>query len=62
MVYIGYILAISLGKLEVNLKQFVIFSVLFVFVQVFHDDYLRERLNASGKDNAIGCLKRVWTK
>ena len=62
MVYIAYILAVSLGKLHTNLRQFIIFSVLFYVAQIFHDDYLRDRLNASGKDNAIGWLKRIWTK
>ena len=62
MVYIAYIVAVSLGRLQTNLRQFLILSAIFVLAQVFHDDYLRERLNASSKDNAIGWLKRIWTK
>ena len=62
MVYIAYILTVSLGKLQTNPRQFIIFSAEFYMAQIFDDDYLRERLNASGKDNAIGWLKRIWTK
>ncbi len=45
MVYIGYILLASLGKIDTSIFEFIWASVIFILIEVFHNDYLRIRLN-----------------
>ena len=45
MAFIAYVLLGALGKIATNMCQFIVVSVVFLFVQIAHDDYLRIRLN-----------------
>ncbi len=45
MIYIGYILLAALERIQSSLSQFLWVSVVFLLVQVLHDDFLRIRLN-----------------
>ncbi|MGA9068936.1 MAG: hypothetical protein WB424_01700 [Terracidiphilus sp.] len=47
--FIGYVVLAYTGKIEVNLCQFLIIASIFFFLQIFHDDFLREALNLWGK-------------
>jgi len=45
IIYIAYVLLAALQRIETSFWSFLIFSLAFLVVQVFHDDYFRIRLN-----------------
>lgn len=45
VVYIAYILAILFDKIQTSLLQFIVASVLFLIVEILHNDWLRILLN-----------------
>ena len=52
MVYVGYLVLAGLRRIETSLTQFLLMSLGFIAVQVFHDDFLRIRLNYLGVPKA----------
>lgn len=50
--YIGFVVLAALERIEVTLPMFVIVTVLFILVEVGHNDYLRIRLNAKAKEKS----------
>ncbi len=49
IVFIGYIVLVALERLETTKCEVIIFSVLFLVVEIFHNDYLRIVLNNSAQ-------------
>ncbi len=45
IVFIGYLVLVALGRLETTKCEVIIFSILFLLVEIFHNDYLRIKLN-----------------
>ena len=45
LVYIGYVVLAALDQVVVTLVQFIVVSVVFLAVQIWHDDYFRIVLN-----------------
>lgn len=45
IVFIGYLVLVALGRLETTKWEIIIFSLLFLVVEIFHNDYLRIKLN-----------------
>ena len=45
LVYIGYVVLAALNRIEVSVFQFLVASVVFLAVQIWHDDYYRIILN-----------------
>ena len=52
LAFIGYVVLAYIGKIQTSRWQFIIVAVSFFLLQVFHDDYLRIRLNASAELSA----------
>jgi hypothetical protein len=44
--YIAYVVFVGLGKLSTSLMEFLVVTVLFLMIEVFHNDFLRIWLNA----------------
>ncbi len=55
--FIGYVVLAYAGKIEANLRQFLIVAAIFFFLQIFHDDCLRIALNEWG--NRLGKWRRT---
>lgn len=51
MVYISYIILLILEKRTPPCWEFVLVSVLFIAVEIGHNDWLRIRLNNNGEKN-----------
>ena len=47
--FIGYVVLAYAGKVNTNVCQFVVVTLAFLIVQVFHDDYLRIILNRTAE-------------
>jgi hypothetical protein len=45
LVYIGYVVLAGLDRIPVSAWQFIIISLAFLAVQIWHDDYYRIVLN-----------------
>lgn len=45
LVYIGYVLLAALERISVSVWQFIVVSLVFLIVQIWHDDYYRIVLN-----------------
>ena len=43
--FVGYLVAIYLGKVETTKAEFLIVSVLYLLIDILHNDYIRIWLN-----------------
>lgn len=48
--YIGYIVLVSVGKLDISYCCFFLVSVIFLIIEILHNDYLRIILNGKAKN------------